>query len=111
MQREGFPASEAREQSKFAKLHADIAGPFNTSAGGKNYSLMVVDDHSNYKIVEFIERKSDATTTLQSIILGVDNKYNVHVHSVRFDRDSVFLSNDMRAFLTKEGIQPQPTSS
>ena len=110
MQREGFPASEVREQSKFAKLHADIAGPFNTSAGGKNYFLMVVDDHSSYKIVELIERKSDAAAALQSIVLGVEKKYNIHVHSVRFDRDSVFLSNDMRAFLTKKGIQPQPTS-
>ena len=110
MQCEGSPASEAREQSKFAKLHADIAGPFNTSAGGKNYFLMVVDDHSKYKIVELIERTSDAATALQSIILGVENKYNVHVHNFRFDRDSVFLSNDMRAFLTKKGIQPHPTS-
>ena len=110
MQREGFPASEVREQSKFAKLHADIAGPFNTSAGGKNYFLMVVDDHSSYKIVELIERKSDAAAALQSIVLGVEKKYNIHVHSVGFDRDSVFLSNDMRAFLTKKGIQPQPTS-
>ena len=42
--------SEAREQSKFAKLYADIAGPFNTSAGGKNFFLMVVDDHSSYKL-------------------------------------------------------------
>ena len=104
MQREGFQASEAREQVKFAKLHAGIACPCNTRAGGKNYFLMVVDDHSNYKIVELIERKSDAATALRSIVLGVEKKYNVHVHSVRFDSDSVFLSNDMRAFLTKKGI-------
>ena len=86
MKRESFPASHAREQVKFAKLHADIAGPFDTSAGGMNYFLIVVDDYSNYKIVEPIQRKSDAAPALKSIILGVEKMYDARVKAIRFDR-------------------------
>lgn len=110
MKRESFPATSQRSTVRLHKLHTDIAGPFSTSPGGANYFLMVVDDCSSYKIVQPLPRKSDAADALKNVILGLQNKYDARVAEVRFDRDSVFLSDLLQSFLKQNGTESQPTS-
>eukprot|EP00965_Chrysotila_dentata_P166129 5485454-Pleurochrysis_carterae.AAC.1 len=42
-------------------IHADIAGPFvRTQHTGYQYLLVLVDDHTRFKAVQFLKNKSDA---------------------------------------------------
>lgn len=110
MKRESFPATHRRASAKLERLHTDIAGPFETSAGGANYYLMVVDDFSGYKVIVPIARKSDAADALMNLIPKLEKKYKATVRAVRFDRDTVFLSNKVQSFLKDRHIESQETS-
>ena len=110
MKRQSFPNTHRRATSRLERLHTDIAGPFETSPGGSNYYLVIVDDFSGYKIVVPIAKKSDAADALINIIPRLEKKYKSTVSAVRYDRDTVFLSNRVQAFLTERGIESQPTS-
>lgn len=110
MKRASFPNTHRRASCKLERLHADIAGPFETSPGGANYYLVIVDDFSSYKVVVPIARKSDAAEALMNVIPKLEKKYKSTVAAVRYDRDTVFLSNKVQAFLSEKGIESQPTS-
>ena len=110
MKRQSFPNTHRRVTSRLDRLHTDIAGPFETSPGGSNYYLVIIDDFSGYKIIVPTAKKSDAADALINIIPRLAKKYKSTVSAVRYDRDTVFLSNRVQAFLTGRGIESQPTS-
>jgi transposase InsO family protein len=105
-----FPASDARASQPLERLHADIAGPFATSAGGARYFTVIVDDYSGFKIVAVHSKKSESAQLVENTILQMQRKYKLPVGSLRTDRDSVYMSKRFQDFLTKEGIEHQPSS-
>mmetsp|Transcript_15426 Transcript_15426/g.33480 ORF Transcript_15426/g.33480 Transcript_15426/m.33480 type:complete len:233 (+) Transcript_15426:347-1045(+) len=66
-------SSDHYEPSYAGRLvHADIAGPFNASSRGKaTYLLVLVDDHSRFKGVCFLKRKSDAPECIRKVVARV----------------------------------------
>ena len=47
-------------------VHADLAGPFRRSLlGSYQYLLLVTDDHSRYKHVYFLRKKSEAPALMR----------------------------------------------
>jgi hypothetical protein len=71
---------------------------------------VIVDDFSGYKVVQTHAHKSGAADFLKSTIMHVKAKYACTIVSVRCDRDAVFMSRDMTAFLQQQGIELEPTS-
>ena len=50
-------------------IHADMAGPFRRSAhGGYQYFLILIDDHSRYKSVYFLQQKSEAPAHIRNFV-------------------------------------------
>ena len=50
-------------------MHADIAGPFRRSAHDQHqYFLVLIDDHTRWKEVYFLKRKSEALTKIRSSV-------------------------------------------
>ena len=92
-------------------IHADIAGPFRLSRTGFRYLLVLVDDHSRWKSVYFLKRKSDAPDRIKSFIasfnalasLGKDSPVRV-VGSFHTDNAGEFTSHEFESFLDKELI-------
>ena len=65
MKRESFTSSPNRASTKIEKLHVDLAGPFESSSGGANYYIVIVDDFSGYKIVKPLAKKSKRTQLMR----------------------------------------------
>ena len=50
-------------------LHMDLFGPMSIgSLGGKNYTLVIVDEFTRYTWVIFMKNKSDALKEIISLI-------------------------------------------
>ena len=81
-------------------IHADIVGPFRrSSAGHFQYALVLIDDHTRFKFIYFLQRKSDAPNAVRKFL----SRFNAHassssalpvrlVGSLRTDNAGEFLS-------------------
>ena len=91
-------------------LHADIVGPFKPSASGAfKYALVVVDDHSRFKAIRFLRRKSEALRAMRSVVATFNAKMSQGssapvrvVGSLHTDNAGEFLSREFQEF-TDEG--------
>ena len=85
-------------------MHGDIVGPFKTSAiGSFQYALVLVDDHTRYKFVRFLKRKSDALKEMRLFAASFNAKLNVgnsaqarSVGSLKMDSTFLALSRKWR---------------
>ena len=69
--RAAHPSSRYERSYAGRLVHADIAGPFvGSKRGGKHYLLVLVDDHSRYKSVYFLKRKSEAPSCIRKFVAG-----------------------------------------
>ena len=93
-------------------VHGDIVGPFKTSAiGSFQYALVLVDDHTRYKFVRFLKKKSDALKEMRLFVANFNAKLNVgnsaqarSVGSLKLDNAGEFLSHQFKEFLADELI-------
>ena len=91
-------------------VHADIAGPFVlTTHGSFRYVLVLVDDHSRFKAVYCLQKKSDAPKMIRRFIASLNallNKGKVKptqiVGSLHSDNAGEFLSREFQEFLDQE---------
>ena len=93
-------------------IHADIAGPFKYSKHGHyRYFLVLVDDHTRFKQVYFLKRKSDALARVRTFVakfnayasLGKPEPVRV-VGALHTDNAGEFLSREFEEFLDEELI-------
>ena len=96
-------------------VHMDIVGPLAAShCHGYRYVLVLVDDHSRFKISYMLKHKSDALPKAREFIASmrkaVSSKANAPVApstiigSVHCDNAAEFLSQDFTELLASEGI-------
>ena len=52
-------------------VHGDIAGPFTPTARGHRWALILVDDHSRFKWIFFLKRKSDAPRRIETFMASL----------------------------------------
>ena len=93
-------------------IHADIVGPFRRSTCGFTYMLVLIDDHSRFKAVYFLKRKSDAKEKVRNFVAKLNalasltkpEPYRVvgHLHC---DNAGEFLSRDFKEFLDDELVE------
>jgi hypothetical protein len=82
-----------------------------------NSKLSICDDskvllvaHRNKQIDGSLYYADCTPQILENTILQMQRKYKLPVRSLRTDRDSVYMSKKFQDFLTKEGIEHQPSS-
>ena len=92
-------------------VHADLAGPFKRSVGGYQYFLVLIDDHSRWKSVFFLRRKSEAIKCVRQFVSrfnGLLNKGKKErtqvVGTLHTDNAGEFLSRDFADMLDSELI-------
>ena len=93
-------------------IHCDLVGPFLPSViGGFQYALVLVDDHSRYKFVYFLRRKSEAIKAIRKFVASLKSHLNkgrsepVHlVGSLHTDNAGEFLSHEFKDFLDEQSI-------
>ena len=93
-------------------VHADIVGPFvKSSIGGFAYLLVLVDDHSRYVSIYFLQRKSDAPEKIRNYVAGLNRLVTGEaasatriVGTLHTDNAGEFLSHEFSEFLDSQLI-------
>ncbi|GJX94584.1 protein CHUP1, chloroplastic [Tanacetum coccineum] len=80
-------------------LHLDLFGPSPIqSYGGNFYNLMIVDDHSNYTWVVFVESKDDVLEKLKILCKILENLHDCSIVSIVTNHSSEFDKLKFRSF-------------
>ncbi|XP_022870546.1 uncharacterized protein LOC111389800 [Olea europaea var. sylvestris] len=86
-------------------VHMDLMGPSRTeSLGGKQYSLVVVDDFSRFTWIELLREKSDACDLIKSLCKRLSNELNLKVSRMCSDHGKEFENFNLENFCMDEGI-------
>jgi hypothetical protein len=94
-------------------IHGDIAGPFQRSQHGFLYFLVLVDDHSRFKQVYFLKKKSEALARIRTFVAKLNSVCNVGkpeaervriVGQLHLDNAGEFLSREFTEYLESESI-------
>ena len=105
--RAAHPSSRYEPTYPGRLVHADIAGPFRGSLrGGSRYLLVLVDDHSRFKSVYFLKRKSEASACIRKYVASFTALLNrkraeptVVVGALHTDNAGEFTSREFTEFL------------
>ena len=91
----------------------DIVGPFTTShVHGFKWILVVVDDHSRYKLIKLLKHKSEANEKADEFLATTSSLWRPRkqtapvniIGNVKCDNVGEFLSRDFPEMLTDKGI-------
>lgn len=108
------PSSKPSRTKRPGQLvYADIAGPLVCSASGAHqYALVFVDDHSRYKWVYFMRKKSEAPAYVRTFIASfnslLSNRYGADeefsVAALHTDNAGEFFSKEFAELLDKDQV-------
>jgi transposase InsO family protein len=102
-----FPAEASfRADQALQLLHGDLCGPISPSTfAGKNYFLLLVDDHTRYMWVVLIKSKAEALDAVKKVRAAVEVELNLKVMALRTDRGGEFTSKNFAQFCEGLGIK------
>ncbi|GJP65722.1 hypothetical protein CLOP_g22586 [Closterium sp. NIES-67] len=110
-----FPFHGVAGKSKAALelVHMDLVGPFPVRGSkGERYFLTIVDDWSRLMWAYPLKQKDHAASTIRDDWLPFVERQSGHpCKSIRTDRGGEFLGGDLTAWLKKQGIEHQLTTS
>ncbi|KAL0368204.1 UNVERIFIED_CONTAM: hypothetical protein Scaly_1039300 [Sesamum calycinum] len=74
-----------RAMDVFELIHADICGPFPSTAwNGQQYFITLIDDFSRYGYIYLIHEKSQSLDVFKSFKAEVENQLGKSIKSVRW---------------------------
>jgi transposase InsO family protein len=77
------------------------------SMGGKWYILVIIDDHSRYSWVFFLESKDETFAYFQSLALRLNNEYPNCLKAIRSDNRAEFRNASFIQFCLEHGVNQQ----
>jgi hypothetical protein len=75
--------------------------------GGKWYIFFIVDSHSRYSWVFFLECKDEVFEHFQSLVLRWNNKFLNCLKAIRSDNETEFMNVSFDLFCLKHGVDQQ----
>ena len=105
--RSPFPVEASYRADKALQLlHGDLCGPISPATfAGKNYFLLLVDDHTMYMWVVLIKSKDEALEAVKKIRAAVEVELNLKVMALRIDHGGEFTSKNFARFCEGLGIK------
>jgi transposase InsO family protein len=89
-------------------LHMDNVSPSQVrSMGGKWYVLIIVDDHSRYSWVFFLEIKDEVFEHFRSLALRLNNEHPNCLKAIRSDNGAEFKNASFDLFCPEHGVDQQ----
>ncbi|GJS41539.1 putative reverse transcriptase domain-containing protein [Tanacetum coccineum] len=86
-------------------LHLDLIGPSSIqSYGGNFYTLVIVDDHSNYTWVVFVESKDDVLDKFKIFCKNLENLHDCSIVSIVTNHSSEFDKLQFGSFREQHGM-------
>ena len=99
-----FPLSQNRAKELLELIHSDVHEIGVTSPSGYNYWISFIDDHSRYKVLVPLKRKSDALMAFKSFKAYAENQTGRTIKCLRDDKGGEYMSNEFNSFLDAFGI-------
>jgi transposase InsO family protein len=93
-------------------IHADIVGPFISSKVGRfQYALVLVDDHTRFKMLYLLRHKSEAVAAVKQFVASFNAYASAGkrapvrvVGTLHTDNAGEFLSREMSELLDDNGV-------
>ena len=104
-----FTPSQHRATELLELIHTDVHEIGVTSSSGYNYWISFIDDHSQFKVLVPMKRKSDAFSAFKSFKAYAENKTGKKIKCLRIDKGGEYMSNEFGSFLDACGIVRQYT--
>lgn len=106
-----FNQKEYKATKPAELIYSDICGPMSVqSVGGANYFILMKDDFSGFRTVNFLKHKSDALEAFQNFVQMCENKFGHQVKALRVDNGTEYINLCFNDFLHKKGIQLETTA-
>lgn len=91
-------------------IHSDLCGPINPPThNGEKYFQVIIDDFSNFVVVNLLKRKSEAEEYLVAYIKDIETQHQTKVKSLRLDNGGEVTSNEFKHYVRSKGIRLQYT--
>jgi transposase InsO family protein len=89
-------------------VHMDIVGPSRVrSMGDKWYVLIIIDDHSHYSWVFFLESKDEVFEHFRSLALRLNNEHHNYLKVIHSDNGTEFRNVSFDQFCLEHGVDQQ----
>jgi transposase InsO family protein len=87
-------------------LHMDLFGPIAyISIGCNKYGLVIIDDHSIFTWVFFLQDISETQEVLKKFLKRAQNKFDAKVKRIRSDNGTEFKNTQVEDYLDEKGIK------
>ena len=88
----------------------DICGPMGVqSIGGSKYFLLVTDEHTRYRKVYFLKKKSNASENFKLYVNAAQNETGKIPIAIWTDGGGEFTSTEFKKYLGENGIRAELT--
>ena len=95
-----------RATRSLQRLHADLHGPIaQQTLSGARYSLVMLDEHSDFVWLEPLKSKDEAASKIQKIVKQIHTQFGVYPAEMHTDRGGEFLSGELADFYEEVGIK------
>nr|GEX69185.1 retrovirus-related Pol polyprotein from transposon TNT 1-94 [Tanacetum cinerariifolium] len=102
------PKAEDTNQEKLYLLHMDLYGSMRVeSINSKKYTLMIVDDYSQFTWVKFLRSKDEAPNDIIKCIKNIQVCLNATVRNVRTFNGTEFVNQTLSEFYENVSITHQ----
>ena len=105
-----FPSSYHRAQNVLQLIHSDVHDVGVISYSGYRYWVTFIDDHSWYRAVVPIKKKSDVFDVFKRFKAWAENLLGFKIKAFRCDKGGEYISKLFIAFLDTCGIECQYTT-
>ena len=103
-----FPSSSSRARARGMLIHSDLKGAMaKQTHQGYRYWLLFVDDHSRFRVVFLLKRKSEAFAAFKTYVSWVETQTGERVRCLRDDKGGEYMSAEFDAFCAERGIERQ----
>nr|GEV63430.1 putative ribonuclease H-like domain-containing protein [Tanacetum cinerariifolium] len=99
------PKSKDTNQEKLYLFHIDLCGRMCVaSANGKKYILVIVDDHSPFKWVNFLRSKDEAPDFIIMFLKMIQVRLKTHIRRIRTNNRTEFVNQTLCEYYEKINI-------
>ena len=103
-----FPISHSRASRPLQLVHSDVHGPVKVPTHqGYRFWISFIDDHSRFKAIYLLKRKSEAFAAFKQFKAWAENATGQRLGSLRDDKGGEYMSREFEAFCIDHGIQRQ----
>ncbi|KAJ2912505.1 hypothetical protein MD484_g7902, partial [Candolleomyces efflorescens] len=111
MHSSSFPSTGHRAAAPLDLIHSDLSGPMSVSTPeGSRYWVTFIDDHTRFRVVMLLKRKSGVFSAFQLFKALAENQLGRSIKALHDDKGGEYMSNEFNTFCDSHGILRRHTT-